>query len=206
MTQLLRRPYCSRRPSDVLNDAVRTMPDPVAEKRQKKSVRFSLETVLQQNVVDGELDELKGLTQKYGASIVNKFDSVGLPLVLRAVIEDQTKVLEYLVLQGADLTLQDEEGWTALHAAAACGDIRAAKCILRCGNPVLTNLRTTNGMRPIDLAESIEMSRLLLSADLAAFRKEFPALSSIEDPKEQQIALSKVCASNDEAIIVSTLM
>ena len=73
--------------------------------------------------------------------------------------------LRILVEAGADLSHGDSENWTALHVAASMDDVPTATFILKRCRKDLTQLRSVDGERPIDLAQSPEMVRLLKFAE-----------------------------------------
>lgn len=202
MTHLLRAPIAGRRSSDILTETLRVF----ADKKKKKAVRFGMDVVMKQLVTEGDMKELIQLVEKHGSSLVNQRDSFSMPIVVTAVIEDQYEVLEFLVSMGADLRLSDDEGWTALHAAAACGDLRAAKCIVKAAGPGVTNMRTLHGLRPIDLAESTELSHFLLTADLNAFRSELLKIVKTQTSGPSDQAVSATCTTKEEGVVVSAIM
>ena len=202
MTHLLRAPIAGRRSSDILTETMRVF----ADKKNKKAVRFGMDVVMKQLVTEGDVKELIQLVEKHGSSLVNQRDSFSMPIVVTAVIEDQYEVLEFLVSRGADLRLSDDEGWTALHAAAACGDLRAAKCIVKAAGPGVTNMRTLHGLRPIDLAESTELSHFLLTADLNAFRSELFKIVKTQTSGPSDEAVSATCTTKEEGVVVSAIM
>ena len=202
MTHLLRAPIAGRRSSDILTETMRVF----ADKKNKKAVRFGMDVVMKQLVTEGDVKELIQLVEKHGSSLVNQRDSFSMPIVVTAVIEDQYEVLEFLVSRGADLRLSDDEGWTALHAAAACGDLRAAKCIVKAAGPGVTNMRTLHGLRPIDLAESTELSHFLLTADLNAFRSELFKIVKTQTSGPSDQAVSATCTTKEEGVVVSAIM
>lgn len=140
--------------------------------KRDKVVKFSLEAVLQQVIVDGDKEQFKQLLEEHGKSVVRKSDSAGKPLALKAVEHRKYDILEMLVSHGATLISSDDEGWTPLHAASVRDDMRATKIILRSGQVGVTNSRCLKHLRPIDIAKSEEMASLLLSADLDNFRRE----------------------------------
>ena len=177
-----------------------------ADKKNKKAVRFGMDVVMKQLVTEGDMKELIQLVEKHGSSLVNQRDSFSMPIVVTAVIEDQYEVLEFLVSMGADLRQSDDEGWTALHAAAACGDLRAAKCIVKAAGPGVTNMRTLHGLRPIDLAESTELSHFLLTADLNAFRSELLKIVKTQTSGSSDRAVSAACTTKEEGVVVSAIM
>lgn len=143
-------------------------------KRDKvgKEVKFSVEAVLQQVIVDGDKEQFKQLLEEHGNSVVRRSDPAGKPLALKAVEHRKYEILEMLVSNGATLTSCDDEGWTPLHAASVRDDVRAAKTILTSGEIGITTSRCLKRLRPIDIAKSEEMASVLLSADLEIFRKE----------------------------------
>ena len=202
MTHLLRAPIAGRRSSDILTETLRVF----ADKKNKKAVRFGMDVVMKQLVTEGDVKELIQLVEKHGSSLVNQRDSFSMPIVVTAVIEDQYEVLEFLVSRGADLRLSDDEGWTALHAAAVCGDLRAAKCIVKVAGPGVTNMRTLHGLRPIDLAESTELSHFLLTADLNAFRSELFKIVKTQTSGPCDQAVSATCTTKEEGVVVSAIM
>ena len=202
MTHLLRAPIAGRRSSDILTETLRVF----ADKKNKKAVRFGMDVVMKQLVTEGDVKELIQLVEKHGSSLVNQRDSFSMPIVVTAVIEDQYEVLEFLVSMGADLRLSDDEGWTALHAAAVCGDLRAAKCMVKAAGPGVTNMRTLHGLRPIDLAESTELSHFLLTADLNAFRSELFKIVKTQTSGPCDQAVSATCTTKEEGVVVSAIM
>ena len=122
---------------------------------------------MQQAITDGEVQEMKQLMKEHGCHVINDPEPSGLSPAMRCVFEAQLAPLRLLVEAGADLTARDDENWTALHVAASMDDMEAAKLILEHCKQGLTQLCNDDGERPIDLAESTEMARLLLEADLA---------------------------------------
>ena len=122
---------------------------------------------MQQAITDGEVQEMKQLMKEHGCHVINNPEPSGLSPAMRCVFEAQLAPLRLLVEAGADLTARDDENWTALHVAASMDDMEAAKLILEHCKQGLTQLCNDDGERPIDLAESTEMARLLLEADLA---------------------------------------
>lgn len=45
---------------------------------------------------------------------------------LKACIDDNLEMVEFLIEHGADINRQDNEGWTPLHATASCGWVSKA--------------------------------------------------------------------------------
>ena len=117
-----------------------------------------------------DVQEVKQLIEKFGSRVVNEPEPSGLSPSMRCVLEGQMAPLRLLIEAGADLTAQDGERWTVLHVAASMDDVDATKLILNRCKHCLTQVRTVDGERPIDLAESTEVARLLFQADLKMSR------------------------------------
>lgn len=144
--------------------------------------------MMQQAITDGDLAEIRALITQHGNKILLEKEPSGLPQVMRAIFEDQLDSLKVLVENGADLTAQDCEGWNVLHVASAMDDMEAAKYILAsCSEFSFTRVTNTDEQRPIDLAESVEMARLLLNADLTEHRRETDSLKTEEMKTETSI-------------------
>ena len=139
-------------------------------KKGRKGVHFPVSILLQQAITEGDMAEIHQLIREHGNKVVMELEPSGLPPVMRAVFEGQVEALKLLVENGAELSTQDPEGWNVLHVAAAMDDIEAATYVLHCCNDNLTQIRNLDGQRPMDLAESPDMARLLLHADLADLR------------------------------------
>ena len=140
--------------------------------KQRKGVHWPVSILMQQAITDGDVAEIKALIDEHGNKVVLENEPSGLPPVMRAVFEEELESLKLLVENGADLTAQDPEGWNVMHVASAMDDLDAAKYILASCNESLSAVPNADGQRPIDLAESVEMARLLLDADLTELRIE----------------------------------
>ena len=149
------------------------------KKKKRKGVKFPLGVLMQQSVADGDVQEIRQLITDFGMSAVEEREPSGLPPVMRAIFEGQLGCLKLLIDAGADVTVRDQENWTALHVAAAMDDVEAAEMILSSCKSTTNLLQTRNvdDERPIDLAESVEMARVLLHADLSELRAEKAAAS-----------------------------
>ena len=140
--------------------------------KERKEVTFPPSVLIKQVVTDGDVKELQDLLAKYGNKLVDVREPNGLPLILRAILEDHLDCLKVLLEAGANVLVQDAEDWNAFHIASAMDNLDATRMILDAGGQItgMTQSRNADGERAIDLAESLEMSRLLLHADLAEFR------------------------------------
>ena len=155
-------------------------------KKQRKSVKFPAPVLLQQAIMDGDVQEVKQILAERGNCVASEREPIGLSPAVRCVFESQLACLRVLVEAGADLTAQDEEQWTVLHVAATMDDAEVAKLVLSQTKHALVHVRNVDGERAIDLAESPEMARLLLDADLKcsetiATEGEGPILSLVRD-------------------------
>jgi len=54
-------------------------------------------------------------------------------LLLKACIDDNFKIVKFLVEHGSDINARDNEGWTALHATSSCGFLDIARSVSICG-------------------------------------------------------------------------
>ena len=140
--------------------------------KQRKGVTFPLGVLMQQAVTSGDLKEIKQLIADHGSKAVEEREPNGLPPVMRAIFEGQTDCLRLLIESGADVLAKDPENWNVLHVAAAMNNMEAAQLVLttRTKHQGILQARNIDGEKPIDLVESIEMTRFLLHADLDEFR------------------------------------
>ncbi len=177
------------------------------KKTERKAVTFPKGILVQQVVTEGEVEELKELLHKQGNSMVEEREPNGLPPVMRAIFEDQTECLKVLLEAGADVTAQDPEEWNALHVASAMDNLEAANIILKAAGERkgMTQSRNVDGERPIDLAESVEMTRLLMEADLAEFRLDCSTtqdhVTYTEANEAEVLELVKQCFESQKSAI-----
>lgn len=168
------------RPSYLLN--VET-----TQKPTRKGVHFPVSVLMQQAITDGDLVEMNMLVRENGNIVVEEREPSGLPPVMRAIFEGQLDSLKLLVRAGADLTTTDPEGWNVLHVAAAMDDMEAAAFVVRACNEPLTQVRNADEQRPIDLAESPDMARFLLQADLQDLRIDTEIVNKSLDSTELSV-------------------
>ncbi|XP_071503666.1 protein phosphatase 1 regulatory subunit 12A-like isoform X8 [Diadema antillarum] len=96
-------------------------------------------------------------------------------------------MVEFLVENGADIEAQDNEGWTALHAAASCGFEEIASYLIESGANIISC--NNEGELPLDLAEEEDMEEFLqdemdkLGVDVETARSEEEE-KMLEDAKQ----------------------
>lgn len=92
---------------------------------------------------------------------VNGTNADGISALHQACIDENMEVVEFLVINGANMNQADNEGWTPLHVAASCGYIEIAQYLLDHG----ANIAAVNsdGDVPLDIAEADSMETLLRS-------------------------------------------
>lgn len=133
--------------------------------RSPRKVTFPTNVILLQAITNGSVEEIKAIACNHGKTALNLTDPAGLPLVMRALQENQTDCFHLMVEEGADLSVTDEEGWTVLHLAASLDNIIAVELILR-HKPELVETRAVNGLRPISISKNCQLASFLLQAEL----------------------------------------
>ena len=143
-------------------DALSTLKN---KEKSPSKVTFSTNIILQQAIITGNVEEFKSVVCSSGKAVMNLSDPAGLPLLMRALQEDQIDCFTLMVEEGADLSVTDEYGWTVLHLAAAMNHLEAIKLILK-HKPELLEARTSTGLRPIGVCEDCQLTGFLLQAEL----------------------------------------
>ena len=164
--------------------------------KAKKSVTFPINIVLQQAIVDGNKDEIKKIIKQHGKSVLDLKDPTGMPLLLRAIFEDQTECFQLMVNEGSDLLVTDEEGWNAMHVAVSLEDMEAIELLLQ-HKPELINSRTIDGLRPINVCESNEVCAYLLQAEVN-FLKTRSSWRRVANCKKGELELLNIVVNADK--------
>lgn len=109
-------------------------------------------------VILGEKGTARRLLES-GLADLNAKNSAGLNCLQLAIIHNHPELAQFLIKRGIDVTNVDSRGWTALHDASLKDSADIVKTLLVCG----CNLEwtTLNGERPIDVAGSVEIEKLL---------------------------------------------
>ena len=188
-TVILCKNYSTKRLSETLK-ALTSL-----NNRTKKSVAFPVNVMLQQAITDGDNKEIKKIVSKHGKSVLDLKDPTGMPLLLRAIFEDQIECFRLMVNEGADLLAADEEGWNALHVAVSLEDIDAIELLLQ-HKPELINSRTIDGLRPINVCESNEVCAYLLQIEVKFLKTR--AWERTENSKKDELELLNIVMKADE--------
>lgn len=136
-----------------------------------KTVSFPPHVLLQQTVSDGDVGEVEKLLTQFTPDQL-LINSVLLPsggsLLQQSVNTENLAIVKLLIEKGsADPSIQDTDGWTPLHNAAAVGNCPIARYLISCGAKV--SVLTAEGQFPSDIADNPEMVSLLRNAMLGRF-------------------------------------
>lgn len=113
-------------------------------------------------VVYGDLDRVKELASE-DKSIINSQDEYGFSALHNVMCEEQPETTEYIIENGADVNLANEDGVTPIHLACS---VRNAEILLDNGADI--NLKSRNGNTPLhtlvsDGEERFEVIKFLIS-------------------------------------------
>ena len=192
-----------RRPSDVLSDVLRRFSSMKDKRRKKNNVKFPLNVVLEDAILEGDIEELSKQVELRGSQILNMADTRDRPLLVRTVMEGDLDVFKFFINHGANLSVTDEDGWTALHHIASYDDIDMATDLIK-ADPRLTFAMTHKDYRPVDLAESPEMVSLLVNGNLLAFGREIEEIHSPNQHSDYQHM--KCCFNEEESKLVQEVL
>ena len=184
--------YCSAKK---ISEAAAALTTLKAAKAKKKAVSFPVNIVLQQAITDGDKEEIKKTCKVHDKNVLDLKDPTGMPLLLRAIFEDQTECFQLMVNEGADLLAADEEGWNALHVAVSLENMDAIELLLQ-HKPELINSRTIDGLRPINVCESNEVCAYLLQAEVNFLKAKSSYITA--DCKKEELELLNIVMKADE--------
>ena len=185
-------------PSELLSEtliALTSLSNKNMAKTTKRGVTFPVNVMLHQAITDGDNEEIKKIICKHGKNVLDLKDPTGMPLLLRAIFEDQIECFQLMVNEGADLLVTDEEGWNALHVAVSLEDIDAIELLLQ-HKPELINSRTIDGLRPINVCESNEVCAYLLQAEVKFLKTR--ACEGAENCKKDELELLNIVMKADK--------
>ncbi|XP_068093280.1 ankyrin repeat domain-containing protein 12 isoform X2 [Hyperolius riggenbachi] len=162
---------------------------PTSSTRQKDKVNKRNErgeTPLHMAAIRGDLSQVKELI-RLGAN-VNVKDFAGWTPLHEACNMGSYEVAKVLIAAGADVNTQGLDDDTPLHDAVSSGHREIVKLLLRNGGNVFQ--ANKHGIRPIDVAETVELQQLLkqeipLSDDEESYadseEPQFTNLSSVDE-------------------------
>ncbi|XP_042328773.1 protein phosphatase 1 regulatory subunit 12C isoform X2 [Sceloporus undulatus] len=129
-------------------------------RRRPRAVRFDAAAEFLACCAGAELEAAREMLGP-DPGAVNGTNADGISALHQACIDENMEVVEFLVVNGADVNQADNEGWTPLHVAASCGYIEIAQYLLDHG----ANIAAVNsdGDVPLDIAEADNMEALLRS-------------------------------------------
>ena len=186
--------------SGLLSETLRVLTSlNVKSAKAERRVTFPVNIMLQQAINDGDKEEIKKLITKHGKSVLDLKDPTGMPLLHRAIFEDQFECFELMVNEGADLLAADDEGWNALHVAVSFEDMDAVELLLQ-HKPELINTHTMDSLRPINICESnCELCAYLLQAEVTYLKtRSVTHWDSVNCKQEELQLLNIVMRVNGE--------
>ncbi|XP_066474421.1 protein phosphatase 1 regulatory subunit 27 [Tiliqua scincoides] len=118
--------------------------------RGLKTVRFSNDVVFQDNIRQGDLEQVGRFIRARKVTLDTIYPS-GMAALHEAVLSGNLDCVKLLVKYGADIHQKDENGWTPLHMACSDGHADIARYLISLG----AQLDATNdeGEKPSDLID-----------------------------------------------------
>ena len=129
---------------------------------RRRSVHFQPEVILQHVVIEGDVEGMKDVLSSEMKSAVNRMSPVGLTALHQAAVDGNVECANVLILNGADVNVQDCEGWTPLHAAAVEGHTEFVHFLLMANAD--PNIRSDEGETACDIAKNKMTRKMLLAA------------------------------------------
>ncbi|XP_053209528.1 protein phosphatase 1 regulatory subunit 12A-like [Panonychus citri] len=118
----------------------------------KPKIKFSHPTTFLAACACNDLNECERLLSQNMVNI-NCTNVDGLTALHQACIDDNIKMVRFLLDHGADIDCCDHEGWTPLHATASCGNESIASLLLEKGaDPRIIN---NDGELACDITDSL---------------------------------------------------
>lgn len=157
-----------------------------------------IDTPLHKACKDGNFEAVEMIVTSSDLNVrvdINAPGAAGRRPLHRAAGENHTRIILYLVNNGAEIDIVDKSNRTALHWAAVSGHSEAAKVLLESGANILV---VTKQARDTPLHCACEAGRaefvktLLMAADHSALHDNFGALNS-DDLTPYQLASKSKC-------------
>ena len=123
---------------------------------------------------------------------IDDIDEDGITALQRSCFTGTLKLVQLLVTHGADINIQDKEGWSVMHAATVARNHSIMRYIIAMGAPL--GLENDQGEQAIDLARDLQsvvilaegMRRAGLARDVEDYLKRRPEVREIFEEKLQQ--------------------
>lgn len=111
----------------------------------------------------GNTDTISAILESYSAKnvkdIINISDNTGTTPLMWASMNNQISAMNLVLKFGAEINAQDDDGWTALHFAAASDSYKAVEFLLN--NKSNANIKNLDEKKPIDIASDTDIQALL---------------------------------------------
>lgn len=134
-------------------------------------VFFTMSVVFHQAVLEGDTTKVKFIL-KYGQGIrVNQPNKYGLTALQQACVDGNLELANFLLERGADLSLVDSDGRSALHLASEQGHLDIVSLLVNsaCAD---VNARNGCGQKAVDVAGNDQVRALLSQAMLSESFKQ----------------------------------
>ena len=145
------------------------------------SVFFAMSAVFHQAVLEGDTTKVKFIL-KYGQGIrVNQPNKYGLTALQQACVDGNLGLANFLLERGADLSLIDSDGRTALHLASEQGHLDIVSLLVNsaCAD---VNARNGCGKKAVDVAGNDQVRALLSQAMLSeSFKQKCSFAQGLDD-------------------------
>ena len=129
-----------------------------------------MNTEIQNAFIADDFDKMKVLLKK-GANVNSVDCRDGSPILLRAVVKNDTGMIEFLISRGVNVDKMGPKGMTPLHCAAEKNFLESARLLLEAGADF--RIESNNGAMPLAYAVAyafghqeegrIDVAKLLIS-------------------------------------------
>ena len=134
------------------------------------SIQFNTTDIIMDLITNETCEELSKVVATLHRNEINKLSPLGIAAIHHACLEGELEMVACLLQHNADPSLQDIEGWTPLHIAAATNNYELAELLLSEGaDPCVCN---NDEETASDVAEQEDVLSLLDTAAVAADREE----------------------------------